>query len=388
MCDGESGAFIRLEVQRNAEAHKRLEWYDSWGHTTAQCLRLAKPWLFSNRQRVFAADSWFSGIRTSEAIFTLSGGRMFTVGDVKTNVSGFPKKEFIAAVPEGNGQWATFAATLNDIDHPLLNELKMWAVAHRRGGAVHCFIFTCGTSIMGTPMRHTIREDNDGGADYVIARECPKVLNDYTKAQPCTDSGNRNRQHLLAMEKRFVSRSFPFRFLTFMLGITFVNVATLCKYFHSSVHKRKTFLQMVHEVCEDGLNSLCPFKVKKPMKRKSSIAYLSAGGSNDESNESQPLEDGGDAAAGAPSPIKRSRSGTEKHVLAPLSMHGGIGGRQMDCGECGGRAGYYCVGCSNEDVVVALHPQNIGKKLYECWQKHKRHPERAHRARPRGRRPK
>ncbi|KAL1499930.1 hypothetical protein AB1Y20_012612 [Prymnesium parvum] len=46
-----------------------------------------------------------------------------------------------------------------------------------------------------------------------------------------------------------------------MLGITFVlNAEALCKYFHREVHKRKTFLDLVHEVCEDGLNELFPFK--------------------------------------------------------------------------------------------------------------------------------
>lgn len=235
---------------------------------------------------------------------------------------------------------------------------------------------------MGLPMKHTIKEDNDGGTDYIVARECPKVLNDYTKAQPCTDSGNRNRQHMLAMEKRFVTRCFPFRFLTFMLGLTFVNAEALCKYFHPAQHKRKTFLEMVHEVCEDGLNLLSPFKVRTK-KRKARLTYQHSSGDTDDDSQEDPAV----AVAGAPSPQKRSRV-SEKHILAPLSMHSGIGGRQMDCGVCGRRAGYYCVGCSNDHVIVPLHAESIGKKVYDCLQKHRRHPERAHRARPRGSRPK
>lgn len=380
MCDGESGAFIRIEVQRPAEAHQHQEWYASWGHTTAQCLRLVKPWLSSKKERVFAADSWFSGIRTSEAIFTMSGGKMFTVGDVKINTSGFPKKEFMAAVPEGNGQWATFSSVLEGIDHPDHKEMKMWAVAHRRGGAVHCFIFTAGTSLMGNPMKHTVKEDDDGGSDYIIARECPKVLNDYTKAQPATDCGNRNRQHLLAMEKRFVTRCFPFRFFTFMLGLTFVNVEALSKYFMNTQHKRKTFLELIHEVCEDGLNALSPFKtVKRVAKRRPD--YESSGDSSDSPDGHGPPKTYETCDL---SPHKK----VLKHTLAPLSMHIGIGGRQMDCGECGKRAGYFCVGCSTEDVIVPLHPEFIGKKKYDCFSKHMRHPNRAHRARPRGARPK
>lgn len=311
---------------------------------------------------------------------------MFTIGDVKTNTSGFPKAEFMGVVPEGNGQWATFATTLSGIDHADLPDLKLWAIAHRRGGAVHCFIFTSGCSTMGNPMRHTIREDDDGGSDYIIARECPKVLNNYTQAQPATDCGNRNRQHLLAMEKRFVSRSFPFRFFTFMLGLTFVNAEALIKYFHSSRNKKKTFLQVVHDVCEDGLNALSPYQ-KVPKKRnRPSARQVSSGSSDcstDSDNNPKPPRV---SEPGAPSPMKMAR--LEKHALAPLSMHGGIGGRQLDCGECGRRAGFYCVGCSTEDVIVPLHPESIANKVYDCFNKHKRHPDRSHRARPRGARPK
>lgn len=387
MCDGESGIFLRIEVQQGAERHRLQEWYDAWGHTTAQCLRLAKPWLYSEKERVFAADSWFSGVRTSEAICTLSGGKMYTIGDVKTNSAGFPKKEFASSVPEGNGQWTTFSSTLSDLDHPSVKEMKMWAVAHRRGGAVHCFIFTAGTTVMGDAMRHSVKEDNDGSAEYVIARDCPKVLNDFTKAQPATDSGNCKRQHMLAMEKRFVSRSFPFRFFSFMLGLTFVNAEAICKYFHHGVHKRKTFLAVVHEVCEDGLNELCPFKRRRHgMKRPREMNDRSTSG--DSSNS-----DGDDAnrEPGAPSPHKpreEVKIAAAKHCLAPLSKHSWNGGRQIDCGECGQRAGFFCVTCSTDEEVVALHPESIGHKKYSCWVKHKRHPERARRARPRGARQK
>lgn len=380
MCDGESGVFLNIEIQRGAERHRLQEWYDSWGHTTAQCLRLVKPWLYSDKERVFAADSWFSGVRTSEAICTLSGGKMFTVGDVKTNSSGFPKDKFKEAVPDGNGQWATFSSVLKELDHPSITEMKMWAVAHRRGGAIHCFIFTSGCTLMGEPMKHSVKEDNDGGNDYIIARECPKVLNDYTKAQPATDAGNRNRQHMLAMEKRFVTRSFPFRFFTFMLGLTFVNAVAICKYFHHEANKRKTFLELVHDICEDGLNELCPYVRKRGTVKKRAREELGSGSSNSSADEVDALE------AGAPSPLRVEK--VAKHSLAPLSRHSWEGGRQIDCGECGNRAGYFCVTCSTEDVVVALHPETIGKKKFTCWAKHKRHPERSRRARPRGARAK
>lgn len=85
-------------MQEGKDRHAKMEWYDEWGHTTAQCLRLAKPWLSANVERVFAADSWFMGVRTAAALWTLSSGKMFSLGDVKTNMDGFPKLDFINAV--------------------------------------------------------------------------------------------------------------------------------------------------------------------------------------------------------------------------------------------------------------------------------------------------
>ena len=91
------------------------------------------------------------------------------------------------------------------------------AVGHRRGGKVHSFIFTAGTTLAGKPMVYTIFDD-DSYATHEIERKTPAVLNDYTLAQPAIDKNNRYRQRILAMEKRFITNDFAFRFLTYMVG--------------------------------------------------------------------------------------------------------------------------------------------------------------------------
>lgn len=168
-----------------------------------------------------------------------------------------------------------------------------------------------------------------------------------------------------------------------MLGLTFVNAAAICKYYHREAHARKTFVAIVHEVCEDGLNEICPNMRKRRALKRARDHFGSGSSESSEGGEEKTLE------PGAPSPQREEvASKMAKHALAPLSRHSWNGGRQIDCGECGCRAGFFCVTCSSDEVVVALHPEYIGKKKYNCWAKHKRHPERSRRAKPRGQRQK
>mmetsp|Transcript_53135 Transcript_53135/g.113574 ORF Transcript_53135/g.113574 Transcript_53135/m.113574 type:complete len:80 (-) Transcript_53135:276-515(-) len=62
------------------------------------------------------------------------------------------------------------------------------------------------------------RDDVSGVGKVVIERKTPKMLNDYTLAQPGVDRHNRYRQHLLHFEKRFPANSFSFHIFSTMLG--------------------------------------------------------------------------------------------------------------------------------------------------------------------------
>ena len=69
-------------------------------------------------------------------------------------------------------------------------------------------------------------------SEHEIARKAAKVHNDFTLAQPTIDRHNRYRQQILAMEKRFVTNNFAFRFFTSMLGTLVVNVFMAHRYFN------------------------------------------------------------------------------------------------------------------------------------------------------------
>ena len=99
-------------------------------------------------------------------------------------------------------------------------------------------------------------------AEFELTRKAPRVCNDFTLAQPVSDRHNRYRQvrdtrpalnacmhplahavclmpgvlaavqSILAMEKRFVSNNFSFRFFTSMLGFAVVNAFFAHRYFN------------------------------------------------------------------------------------------------------------------------------------------------------------
>jgi hypothetical protein len=116
---------------------------------------------------------------------------------------------------------------------------------------VHTYISSHGQSITGKPQAH--KDDVDAFGVRARPRPCPKILNDWTAQQPQIDKRNRERQEMLAMEKRFVTHSFPFRLFTTVLGITFTTAKCFYDYFNHEY--AGTFLDFVHELCYDGINN-------------------------------------------------------------------------------------------------------------------------------------
>ena len=68
----------------------------------------------------------------------------------------------------------------------------------------------------------------------MLTRKCPRVLNDFTLAQPTIDRANRYRQAILAMEKRFVTNRFNFRYFTTILGMIVTNSFFAHRHFNNS----------------------------------------------------------------------------------------------------------------------------------------------------------
>ena len=223
--DALSGIMLRIEICEGKEAMKTKKFSAEYGATTACTMRLFKPWF--GTQRVVAADSWFAGVKTAWAM--LDNGLHF-IGDVKTNSSLFCKDALVAATAQETGAWATYSTMLTTSNG---KEVPIYSVSHRRGEATHTFIASCGTTLRGSSTKAYFADDEEraSGQEFELYRQAPRVLNDFTIAQPCLDRHNRYRQYILAMEKRILTNSFGMRFCTAMHGILFTDCFFAYRYF-------------------------------------------------------------------------------------------------------------------------------------------------------------
>lgn len=316
------GMLIRLEVTEGAERNLQKEYFRPWKHTTAVSLRLAKPW--HGTGRVVAGDAWFAGVRTAGAF--LEHGLYF-IGDVKKNTAEFPKEALEQATGGERGAWATYETVYKLSDG---EEKKMCAVSHRRGGEVHSFIMTAGTTLPGHAHKATAEDDGDRythQVDHVIERKCCRVLNDFTLAQPIIDRHNRYRQFILAMEKRVLSNRFCLRLAVTLMGMVFVNSFFALRAFggDETVDFRAEMEKLaLYLLEEESLDALSP---------------------------------SGSSRASSPS---TSTPGCANHVLVPLKSLGNAykGCRQQKCNVCNHKTSWVCAACTTgADHLFPLCPE-------------------------------
>ena len=203
------GVILRLEICKGKETHAGLEYFKEkardgveYGHTVSTMMRLVKLWF--GTERVVGGDSWFAQVKGAEA---LAEKGLYFMGDVKTATRRFCGQALEEATGLESGAWATFTSELKLGGD---KTIPIYAVSHRRGETVHKFVSTCGTTLRGGA--HVVYfEDEEERAHatdetvFEITRKCPKILNDWTLAQPCINRNNHYRQFLLAMEKRILT---------------------------------------------------------------------------------------------------------------------------------------------------------------------------------------
>ena len=269
----------------------------------------------------------------------------YGIGDVKTKSSRYPIKKVQELCGPNAGDWCVLQTVLED-------GFKIYAIGHRRGGEVHTFIASCGLTIAGTPQAH--REDM-GVYGNMEPRKCPKVLNTWSQQQPKIDSNNRYRQNILAIEERFVTRSFPFRMLTTTLGITFANAYEWFCYFINKT-QFDDFLLFMRDLSYDAMHN--------------NYDAMTAGVAPPTPNATR--------AAGSASPRRQSpRQIASEHRLCNIRMiYGYKGSAKQMCAICqdnNHKTSSCCAKCSDAQAVFAIHPKCVkykGTIEYDCLAVH------------------
>ena len=280
--------------------------------------------------------------------------------DVKTNSSRFPLAYLRDNVGQESGDW--LALTSTDV-----NGNKMYCLGHRRGGTVHYFVSSCGTTDRGKDQKH--KEDLLTVEGLMAPRKAPKIVNDITKAQPVVDSHNDLRQHVLAIEEAFRTDSFPMRFMTTLIGIEFIDTYRANQYYNGDTRTLKPALnELFYNLMTNNYDE-------------------SRGVGGCSKDRQGNVITTGPGAPGARSPIRTSpRTLAKKHVLVPLKSIVGWTGTssQLLCSICGDKTTSVCIECSDKESVVPLckrvHTYQERTILKQCYKRHYENPDESRRS--------
>lgn len=222
---------------------------------------------------------------------------------------------------------------------------------------IHTYISTHGTTKRGRDQSHKDDTGEDGHA--APARKCPKILNDWTKAQPHIDKANRWRQRILAIEERFPTNSFPFRLMTTVIsGMSIVSAHTMFAYHVAPEYAFRSFVESV------AFDAMCNTydEDHAPLGRAAAAEGAQAG---------RTRESPGDNATPA---------AEQAHVAVPISaIEGWLGNSVQKCRACKKLTSFCCVACSDARGIVPIHPPShkfAGRYIimHPCLADHKRLP--------------
>ena len=191
-------------------------------------------------------------------------------------------------------------------------------------------------------------------------RKCPRILNDWTQAQPQCDRNNMYR---------FPTHSFPFCLqTTVIVGMSIASAYTMYQHFVSDT-EFDTFREFIETVSYDGMLNTWDAEHE-----------LGAPGASDDTRTPIPRPE--------PAPYTETSGGSAQHTpLTPgihepvpiSSISGWQGNKQQRCSICNHAkllTGWCCGGCSTAAAIVPVH--RVGK-VATCFPKHKRAPEAAKR---------
>ena len=330
-------------------------------YNAALAVRAAKPWAGTNA--VVYGDARFGSVNAAVKNMQINGTH--SIYDIKTGSALFPQDDLKRLCGKKHGDLVVMKATVEGV--------ILYAIAQRRGPAVHTFLSTCGTFDLEIPSRykHIISKID---APWLT----PSVLNTVTKAQPMVDKFNRTLFDVLGIHDTFTTRCFETRFAQhFCLPLVYVNAVNASKYFLAIKYRHVRPKAMLLELAD--------YMARNPEWLAALSSAQNGGGS------------GGGSLQAGPSGTRRgtaynpqdcphvsinggppSRESPGKHVLIPLSQIPGYkGAKQQRCFECNMLCSWACARCSTSKSWVALHPPVCqgSKRKYGCLAAHRRCPQ-------------
>lgn len=208
----------------------------------------------------------------------------------------------------------------------------------------------------GKDQRHADDVMEDGSLPP--PRKCPRILNDWTQAQPHIDKNNRFRQFELAIEERFRTKSFPYRlFTTVIAGMSITNAYVAYNYHIGQEYD--SFIEFASAVAYDAMTN--------------NYDELHAPNRGSPSSRATPAPSSSTARAFFTNDDK-------EHAVVPIrTIAGWNGARQQKCRVCHKLCTTCCLSCSDAQSIVPVHPvesksQGVVKR-WPCLQAHKRRPD-------------
>lgn len=191
------------------------------------------------------------------------------------------------------------------------------------------------------------------------------MANRWTDGQPAIDAANCARQDQLALEKRFLTKSWHVRLQTSVLGIFFVNVFYgWTRVLEQPGDLKPTLLRLGMDLLNRGKAELrASWEATGGRGRPPS--YARDAGAAGAAGTLQPSQ--------ASAPLLPPRSSPLRHVPVSFSSEGGRKARyQKDCVICGQDTSYYCVCCGQS---CAIHPSVTRNGVERsCLQQHRDEP--------------
>ena len=179
-------------------------------------------------------DAWFGSVMTSVELFVRLGVSSTFI--VKNNNLFFPMATLheILKARHGDrpaGHWVVMTTTIAAV--------KVIAIAYawsQRG--VSYFVSTCGSTEPSKMKYESKFEDEWGGTNFQTI-DRPEIVHFLYEYLPLIDEHNKQRQSLLALEKRWLTKDCWFRLITTVVGMSVVDMHRCYRYHQLKIKNKK-----------------------------------------------------------------------------------------------------------------------------------------------------